>query len=421
MKRLIVILLIALGFVFRIWIVGAFPQPFIFDQWEYHATAANILSSPNHLYTSSYRMPGYPLILALVYSIFGMENTMAWIIAQICFELITATLVYLIALKIFRTDKIALLSLFLYVVNPFTSAYVGVRLTEAVTVMLLTLVIYLVLNFQKNKNPLILIILGFLSGVLPQMRPGYLYLDILILLFLFIQMIRSQKIYKLKVVSIIFTVTLFFSTFIFNIKANIASHGQMNLMTVDNLFIREFYISLFMERPDVDVDQPQEVRQIYMEYSLGNDPDVKNTRADKYLKLAIKKVKSDPKEFILSRIRKLWYVWEKHRIFIYSEITNNTHKMIVYWTNVILLLSSLAGFLSWMQIDMRKMRGGLGKVVGGLMIFLVLYTSILHAFTITSGRFSMPVYPMIILFAGYFIWQVIAKIMVKFQDLTGKF
>ncbi len=410
MKRLIVILLIALGFVFRIWVVGAFPQPFIFDQWEYHAAATIILSNSNHLYAPSYRMSGYPLVLAVIYSIFGMENANAWIAFQILLDVTTAFIVFLIARLIFSKKKISYFVLFLYVLNPYTSGYVGVRLTEIVTVFILTCIIYLFLSYRKTKSPIIFLPIGLLCGILPQMRPGYIYLSLVMLFWVMWDFLKSKWEINTKSWAVFIYICLFVSSFVYEVKANIVTHGQASVMTTDNLFVREFYISLFIEKPDTNTLQPPEVRNIYTEYSLGNDLEVRNARADKYLKLAIEKVKSDPQEFLLSRIRKLWYVWEKYWIFPYANPSGNMYKILVYWMNNILLMSSLTGFLYWMKTEIHKDKTGLKKTCWYLMIFLVLYTSVLHAFTITSGRFSIPLYPEIILFAGYFYFQIFAKI-----------
>lgn len=404
------IILILSGILFRLWLVLLKPQPFVFDQSEYHQVALGLLGQRQFMYVSAYRMSGYPMLLALIYTFFGTGDTFYWIIIQALLDTLTALLVFLIGRRIFKDTKPAWISSLLYLFNPFTSVFAGVRLTEITAIFVMTVIIYLLVRFYKTKEAVALFLLGLMLSYLPQVRPGFLFFSLTIMIILFREVLIGRVKRKLKIVLLIIFSMLYLSFFIHNMIKNKLYFYQASPMTVDNLFVREFYVSLFVENSDTITVIPPQVNWIYQDYSVSLGADQKRQKAQKYINLAYKEIARDPRKFIASRIKKLWYVWEKHNLYPYENFQNQKLAIFIYRTNIAILFLSLTGMILFGRKIFFLHPDPYRKWFVILACSLFVYISVLHAFTITAERFSLTAYPAVFLFAGYAIWHIIKAI-----------
>src|SRR3989344_9050889 len=121
MKKYNLLILFALGVVYRLILAKLVPQPFIFDQTEYHQFAVGIINQGLTVWPT--RLYGYPLFLAIVYKLFGTGNFLAVTVIQAILDCLTAVIIYKSAEIIFKDKTTAIISYFLYLVNPFTAAF----------------------------------------------------------------------------------------------------------------------------------------------------------------------------------------------------------------------------------------------------------------------------------------------------------
>lgn len=413
MKKYLVIVFFLMGVLFRLWLVGLVPQPFVFDQEEYHRVALDILGDKRYMHISSYRMSGYPVLLSVIYHFFGPENSLAWKTVQAFLDTFCALFIFLIAKIIFKKKSLAFVVYVLYLFNPYTSAYVGVRLTEVATGFFLTLTLFLFLLILKEKKLklLPLFLLGVTLGYLPQVRPGFLFFSLLLLGLFILRVSKANRELNLKIVTLFLFLTFFLSPFAYNLAKNYVYFHELSPTTVDNLFLREFYVSLFIENFDTIPFIPKEVNWLYQEYQTAKNKKERRAIEKKYLNLTFSEIKKDPVKFILGRFKKLWHVWEKHVLFPYDNPKNTLLSLFVYWGNTALLAFSFFGLAHWTRGVLLLQGEEYRKWFAFLVIFVFLYISILHAFTITAERFSLPAYPLIFLFVGYSFsllkWRII--------------
>ncbi len=450
MKKYLIILFV-LGVIYRFWIANLVAQPFAFDQTEYHNFALQILDKG--LVAWQARLYGYPLFLAVIYKIFGAGNFFAVSVVQSIVDSLTGVLIYLIGIKIFQSKKIAWVCYLLYLLNPFTSVYVVLTLSEVWGVFWVVLLTYLLVEFaassginfstppNRSRNslfcpyipsrsgsgvvckiysflaiinsrlPHLLGVISLLLGFLPQVRPAFLFYGIVVLAWLVIGVIREMR--EMKILRGMMMVILFTLPFTYNIIGNWIYFKQFSLTTVDNLLVREFYISLYVpgrspfhaKTPDVF---PPEVQKIYSEYTpLPQNANERKAMADKYLNLGLQKVSENPLEFIITRLRKFWYVWEKHFLYYYTQPENKIVDFLTYWGNNLLILLGLAGFVSWY----RKNKKSHLVWFGWFVIFTIAYISLVHSFSLAEERYSLPGYPFIFLFAGYGVWILLKRVL----------
>lgn len=411
MKKLfpLVILLFILGVIFRMWFSSLVPQPFVYDQDQYYGFALGM--TKNGLHADAYRLYGYPLLIVPLVYFFGVSSPVPWTIVHALMDAMTGVLVFLIARKIFSSPLPHWIAYIAYLFNPFTSAYVGVLLSEITAIFLLTLVIYfLLLIYERTSKLSVFLVTAFLLGYLPQVRPVFIFFTFFCVVSLMVRLYASKISGSRKIWSIALILFLYALPYTYTVAANVRKFHQIAVMSVDNVFIRELYTSLYISRalPFTDTRWgvwPPEALSAWGEYSTPQDAEGRKHMAAKYLGLAIKKIKSDPGWYIRSRIAKMGYVWEKHFLFPYRvESRSPLVKGLVYWGNIILLSMAAIGFVLWFRS--LRLHEETKRLFATLSLFLIIYISVVHMISTSEERFSLPAYPIIILYAGYAVASV---------------
>ena len=137
-------LLLLIAFGFRFFVALHLPNDTPDDGRTYSQIARNVLEQ--HVYShaeappydpSLIRLPGYPLFLAAIYSVFGHTNNTAIRIAQALVDTATCLLIALVAFfwapDEMRKHTSSIAALALAAVCPFTTIYVSTILTEVPT------------------------------------------------------------------------------------------------------------------------------------------------------------------------------------------------------------------------------------------------------------------------------------------------
>jgi signal transduction histidine kinase len=183
---LVYVLLLVVAFSFRAAVAHFLANDSPDDGKVYAQIARNLLEQ--HVYSHEteapyaptlIRLPGYPLLLAGVYSLFGHNDNAAVRLVQALIDTATCGLIALVAFqwepdkKRKRTSSIAALAL--AAVCPFTTIYVATILTETPTMFLAvaaTLTATLALKANNQKTTLWLwLAAGLLAGVAVLFRP----------------------------------------------------------------------------------------------------------------------------------------------------------------------------------------------------------------------------------------------------------
>ncbi len=410
MKQTHVVLLLIIGFLFRVWFSQLVPQPFVYDQDQYYGYALGIIHKG--LWADTYRLYGYPLIIAPLIYFFGVSRPLPWTIFHAFLDTSTALLIWAIARKIMPHSKVsAVISFLLYLFNPITSAYVGVLLSEITTIFLVTLIIWLYLDHNQGEA-LRTLILVFLLGFLPQVRPSFIFFSLILASILLFKVAKSARGLYQRVTMVALPL-MFFLPFLYTVISNFAYYKQFSPLSVDNVFARELYTSLYIGRglPFTDTQYgnwPPEALIAWGEFALPKNAQERTAVADKYLRLAVQKIQSDPVLYTRSRLAKMFYIWEKHFLFPYNVGTQTEFlKGTVYWSNIVLLILAASGLVL-------AIRGPTHRYIRStitLSLFLIGYISLVHALSTSEERFSLPGYPMVFLFTGYalsrlgILWQ----------------
>lgn len=406
MKKEQYILLI--GFVvailFRFWLISISPQPFAFDQLEYHSFALQMLHTG--IFAESARLYGYPLLLAIVYKLFGLGNIQAMFVFQAIVDSLTALLIYKWATLLFRQKSVPWIAFVLYIFNPYTSAYVGVLLSEVTGIFFTTLFIYLFTLYWLRKKLSVFLLFSFVAGFLPQIRPAFLYFSVgLFLLSLYTYWKETKRRQIHSIVNLAIGMVLFTLPFLYVLWGNVLYFNEWKFTNVDHIPSRELFISVMVPdrapyhmKSGYDV-YPKEVMKLYSEYSVKPINQKERTvMSNAYLTQALEIVIRDPWLFIRQRLGKMFFVWEKHFLFYYEERPNSVRDTLVYWGNIVLLVSGVTGLIMW---SIREVKNNKKTVLAGIYTLLIVYISVVHSVSLAEERYSLPGYPLLFLFAGF--------------------
>jgi 4-amino-4-deoxy-L-arabinose transferase-like glycosyltransferase len=174
--------LILLALSFRLFIALRLPNDEPDDGRVYSQIARNVLEQ--HVYSiesqapytpTLIRLPGYPLLIAAIYSIFGHGNNTAVRVVQAVIDTITCALIAWVVLVWTRKQRAAIIALALAAVCPFTAIYVATILTEVPTNFLaVAMVLTATFAFQATIRKRAItwwIVTGLIAGIAVLFRP----------------------------------------------------------------------------------------------------------------------------------------------------------------------------------------------------------------------------------------------------------
>src|SRR5271168_4458082 len=149
---------LAAGLALRVWMYLKFPQN-SGDPLIYGGLARNLLlhgqfaitDTSGILHPTLIRLPGYPIFIALCFSLFGMENYFSVACAQFAVDLATCLLLADFVRRIANT-RAAQCTLWLAVLCPFTADYAGAALTETLTLFVIALALWSLERFREHAG-----------------------------------------------------------------------------------------------------------------------------------------------------------------------------------------------------------------------------------------------------------------------------
>ncbi|HEX5604657.1 MAG TPA: glycosyltransferase family 39 protein [Pyrinomonadaceae bacterium] len=174
--------LVVIALSLRLFIALRLPNDEPDDGRVYSQIARNMLEQ--HVYSiesqapytpTLIRLPGYPLFVAAIYSIFGHGNNTAVRVAQAVLDTITCALIAWVVFAWSRKWWAAMIALALAAVCPFTAIYVATILTEVPTNFLaVAMVLTATFAFKATTRKRVLtwwIVTGLLAGIAVFFRP----------------------------------------------------------------------------------------------------------------------------------------------------------------------------------------------------------------------------------------------------------
>ena len=180
-KLLIGILLC--GLILRMCAVMWFNPPAFSDDKDYKEIARNITEGRGYTLEgkpTAYRTPGYPIVIACTYKLFGYTNYPIRIL-QVFLDLGSCFLLFLIGRKFF-SERVALLASGIFAFFPAQILYTCEFMTETSFTFILLLIVWLVLSNNSLHGIQRNVVIGLLIGIAILIRSTALLLPFIIML-----------------------------------------------------------------------------------------------------------------------------------------------------------------------------------------------------------------------------------------------
>ena len=197
------------GFLFRLLIMLLYPSKTLYyDQTVYVNFAHEIQNSFFIAYCCS-RTYVYPLFLAGILKYTAAHGIEAVKIFQVLLDTVTATMLFMISLKVFRKETWAWGSFFVYLFNPLTASFTPLILTEILAIFLLVAALLFLI---RKENFYSQFFFGLTLGLFTFTRIMFWWWSIMLLLALIVYKLKLLKDKRWKIIFVIlgFTFSLIY-------------------------------------------------------------------------------------------------------------------------------------------------------------------------------------------------------------------
>lgn len=410
-KTIVVLAITGLGLILRLIFLVAmkhgwpgWDSPTI-DSLYHHLWAKQIAAG--HVFSGGayFRAPLYPLLLGLIYAIFGVDFTTVRIIQHLL-GLLTVPLTYLVGKRYF-SDFIALAASFLVAVNGVLIYFESQLLLDFLTVILLLGLIYLLILALDRKNAWMFFAAGMVAGLFAITRPNILAVIPLICIWIFANYPSYRRAIKSSLYLILGTVLLVAPITLRNIIGGgdfvlIASQGGVNFY-IGNNERADGYTALL---PGFGHNWQYSDAEFEAAGALGKKPGTLKPSevSDYFYDKALNFIFSSPGEFLKLLLKKSYMFWNGF------EISNN---------NNLYFLTAYIG-LSFFPLYLFSIISPLG-LVGAVLCFrrgrrywifpfiIFGYMATVVAFFVTA-RFRLPLVPLLTLMAAFTAHEIIAAV-----------
>ncbi len=339
-----------------------------------------------------WRMPLYPLFLALVYKVFGLNNNAVFIIQAIIFSF--TTLILFCITKEMLNERVAYICAFLYAIYPIGPYWAGVLYPETLLTFLLILTTYFFIKSVRQGKLSYLVFGFFFSGLCILARPEFIYYPFFIMLGFLILKFRVKHI--LKIATTGFLVLAF--TMGPWVARNYKVYGRFVPLIEGYQSGHLFYLAtiefrgnwsgvdclkdpLLLKQKEEFAAKGYNVSEPFP-FELALEPQANRV----FYEYAFKNIKSEPFSYTLSYLKRFL------RLFV--AVYNSVYNPLVIFANIVvsaaILLFGLAGF--WL---MRK------ELAGKIMLFLpFFYVILIHLPLKASSRYTVSIRPYLIVLAS---------------------
>jgi len=154
-ERRVLLAALLVGAALRLWAIFAYQSPLISDDKDYDAIARAVVHGDGYSFEgkpTAYRLPGYPLLLAGSYALFG-ERYGPVKALQLLFDELSCLLLFAIGKRLF-SPKVGLVAAWVLALFPIQILYVTHLMTETIFAAMLLLIVWLAVRDPRGEGGL---------------------------------------------------------------------------------------------------------------------------------------------------------------------------------------------------------------------------------------------------------------------------
>ena len=398
--------ILILGLTLRIVLSGLAERELRWDSVWYAEAAKDVLSGKIVAECCTHGA-GYPLFMAAVEGIFGRDNLEAVRLTQVALDTLTVILVAAAVYSAFGKGP-ALTALAIAALNPYSSSYTGVIMTEILSLTLVGLLAFLVSRPRFERRALLWWFSGITLGYLGLTKPGFILYGVFFVggtVWIFSTWNR-----RIRYVMLILTGFL-----IVGLYAVIGNYQHFGKPTLEPPYIlRGFALYMGLHRasspellnlfkPYADLSEEEkrlyqgayEAEQLYHLLVLQNISLVPKYDAI-HRNLFFQEVQQDPLRSIKHWISNAVQFWDKNHLFIFTDPLYPADRIPLRLGNIFLFLLAAIGSVRAVRIQRKHTKP---FILFSLSLFLFMG----GVFPLVSNltRHSLPFYPVLFAWAGF--------------------
>lgn len=389
-----VVLFVFFGILIRFFLASHAYPTLVFDTKTYVDFAQEFLQGHIPIDPRTKNM-GYPLFLAVLFWLRSGVVDISFVkFVQIVLDLFAGIFVFIAAKKVFSLPT-ARVALGLYMLNPFTSSYVGLMLPEAYSCFLVGLLLVITTRADFAKNSTAWFFVGLTTGLLLFARFSLLVFAIgsfgMISLFCF----KRNLVWKFVIMSLAGFLIASSYTLIVNYK----TYGRPSFTPPYTTVGGQIYLTMFYADRYPEVEfwgvNPEETR-VYEEYRQTPLSGLSGWNK-RYMNLFYAKLLSEPSTFVSHYMKNIFWLWDKDHLFTYEDPWYPADRYVLRVANLLLLGLGVFGIIHYLNGGLRMLREPYSIVT------LVMAAVMTLQFPLVSNenRHTIPFYPLLFFWAAY--------------------
>ena len=392
-KILIVVFVIMLGVLLRIFLATHAYPTLIWDARTYVDFAQEFLRGGTPIDPRTKNM-GYPLFLAFLFWLRGTVDITYVKFVQILLDILAGIFVFVAAQKVF-SGKTAFIALFFYLLNPFTSSYVGLVLPEALSCFLIGLLLVVTTSSGFKSNIFAWISAGLTLGLLLFARFSLFIFSISTIGLISCLCFKRGIAWKFFLVA--FAGFLLASSY--SLIINYKTYGKVSFTPPYTTLGGQIYLTMFYASRYPEVVfwgvSPEEAR-VYEEYRLTPLWELSNWNK-RYLNLFFTKLTNEPYTFVSHFFKNLFWLWDKDHLFTYRDPWYPADRYPLRVVNLIFLGLSMLGIVSYLKRGLKTLREPFVIVT----FLLAAVMSLQFPLVSNENRHTILFYPLLFFWAAY--------------------
>jgi 4-amino-4-deoxy-L-arabinose transferase-like glycosyltransferase len=392
------------------------------DQLVYNQIAVNILQKNGFSQSvappykpSIQRTPAYPLFLASIYAVFGLNNFEMVRIIQILLMLCVSVLTFIMAFLVFENKTISYMSLVFcafFGFDYYTGLGVyGYLFTEPLTIFLVCWAMLFVILARKDNRRIYFILAGVFLALTMLTRPAYLLFPLLVFIFIFSRSLEKKNILNFVVSCTAILICVLpwtvrnYVTFdkIILLSAPLSGLGLFSGAVINNPDFMPYPDADFsvngVSLPSEDLEHARtELRKLYQVFNYGGDGGLELFVHDKELKkIGLKIIHENYFAFMQRWFYRMMGHW---RFGDVANILNGITKKVDATQCAKIALKGLVLLIVTLSIV-----HGLKNKLFILLLLFPLYNMAIYTPFTPQIRYSLPSYPFVIIIfsAGLFV------------------
>lgn len=380
----------AVGFLFRLILIRFSDTSYPFDSGVYLRMADDILHDrwPFDIGGRSFY---YPVFIAVIRRILGSDSVAPVLLIQAFLDTLTGIILGYAAFRFTQSPRVGLLTGIIYEVNPFTSSYVGLPLTETLTLFAMSILI-LSLTLQNQYR---WFFFGLASGLVAYVRVAYF--QVAVVLLLLIPFLYQKGSFGKRTAAVVAAVSGYFLLYVYPFVSMYMTQHRITLTPIGDFGY--FYLYEGVKVHDwteiwSDIKPlPPDAVMTWDFYTLP--PDEFHRQSQRIFGRLIQDISADPLGYLMWRVVHMYRMWNKTYLFYYMDPTQPYSKMVLPYINAVYLLTALIGAVS--ALSVKHLRGSpLFAVIVGYIVLSTMYLALKPP----EQRLTVTLYGMVSLLAA---------------------